>query len=234
MVFNGTTAGVVMATPSDLADLGIGFSLTEGIVQSPAEIQDLDIVPGRDGIELRMWLTPHSDRQFQNRQRRFAGPTGCGLCGIESLSEATRPLPKVSRAITLAAAQIEEAVDALASAQILNSTTHATHAAGFFSPDSGLVMAREDVGRHNALDKLAGALATQGISGATGAIILTSRVSVEMVQKAALIGSCVLVAISAPTALAVRTADTCAITLVGIARGSAFEIFSYPEGILCE
>jgi FdhD protein len=159
---------------------------------------------------------------------RFAGPTGCGLCGIESLSEATRPLPNVSRAITLAAAQIEEAVEALASAQILNSTTHATHAAGFFSPCGGLVMAREDVGRHNALDKLAGAIAAQEGSGAT---ILTSRVSVEMVQKTAVIGSSILVAISAPTALAVRAADACGITLVGIARGSAFEIFSHAEGI---
>jgi FdhD protein len=223
-----------MATPSDLTDLAIGFSLTEGIVQSTAEIQHLEVIPGSHGIELRMWLAPHRGRQFQNRQRRFAGPTGCGLCGIESLSEATRPLPKVSRAITLAAAQIEEAVEALASAQILNSTTHATHAAGFFSPASGLVMAREDVGRHNALDKLGGALATQEISGATGAIVLTSRVSVEMVQKAALIGSCILVAISAPTALAVRTAGQCGITLIGIARGSAFEIFSHAEGILGE
>lgn len=231
LVYDGTTAAVVMATPSDLRDLAIGFSLTEGIIKDIGEFQSLEVVPGLDGIELRMWLAPDSGRRFKKRQRRLVGPTGCGLCGIESLTEAARSCPSLSRSISLTPGQIEEAVAALANAQGLNRTTRATHAAGFYSPREGLVVAREDVGRHNALDKLAGVLASENIAGGTGAVILTSRVSVEMVQKAAAIGSCIMVAISAPTALAVRTAEACGITLVGIARGAAFEIFSHPTGI---
>jgi FdhD protein len=231
LVYDGTTAAVVMATPSDLRDLAIGFSLTEGIVQSAAEIESLDVIPGLEGIELRMWLTPDSGRQYRHRQRRLTGPTGCGLCGIESLSEAVRSSPRLTREVWLAPAQIERAVEALCKAQSLNRTTRATHAAGFYLPDDRLVVGREDVGRHNALDKLAGALAARAISGRAGAVVLTSRVSVEMVQKTAAIGSCLLIAISAPTALAIRTAEASGITLIGIARGSAFEIFSHPAGI---
>lgn len=231
LVFDGTTVAVVMATPSDLRDLAIGFSLTEGIIGDCGEIQSLDVVPGLDGVELRMWLARDSGRRFKIRQRRLVGPTGCGLCGIESLSEAARSCPSVSRSISLAPGQVEAAVGALAKAQSLNQATRATHAAGFYLPGEGLVAAREDVGRHNALDKLAGALASEDIAAGAGAIILTSRVSVEMVQKTAVIGSPILVAISAPTALAVRTAETCGITLVGIARGPAFEIFTHPGGI---
>ena len=147
------------------------------------------------------------------------------------MSEAVRSYSRLSRAVSLTPIEIEQAVTALANAQSLNRKTHATHAAALYSPGEGLVAAREDVGRHNALDKLAGSVAIRKIPGESGAIILTSRVSVEMVQKTAVIGSSTLVAISAPTALAVRTAETCGITLVGIARGSAFEIFSHPDGI---
>ena len=231
LVYDGTTVAVMMATPFDLDDLAIGFSLTEGFIQSAAEIQSLEVVPGVDGIELRIWLTPDSGRRFKVRQRRLTGSTGCGLCGIESLSEAVRACSRLTREISLTPDSIGQAVDALAGAQSLNQITRATHAAGFYLPEGPLVIAREDVGRHNALDKLAGALATASITGSAGAIVLTSRVSVEMVQKAAVIGSSLLVAISAPTALAIRTAEACGITLVGIARGSAFEIFSHPDGI---
>jgi FdhD protein len=231
LVYDGTTVAVVMATPSNLADLALGFSLTEGIVQSAADIEDVDIVPSADGIELRMWLRPDSGRQLKARQRRLVGPTGCGLCGVESLSEAVRPAPRLSRKISLKADQIGRAVAALGDCQDLNRTTRATHAAGFYLPDGRLVLSREDVGRHNALDKLAGALATENRAGGTGAVILTSRVSVEMVQKAAAIGSAILIAVSAPTALAVRTAEACGMTLIGIARGAEFEIFSHPDGV---
>ncbi len=230
-VYHGTTTAVVMATPANLTDLAIGFSLTEGIIASPAEIEDLDIVPHADGVELRMWLATESERKLQSRRRRLVGPTGCGLCGIESLSEAARPIPELRHAMTLTRRQVSHAVEMLTLAQSLNMATRATHAAGFYLPEGRLVALREDVGRHNALDKLAGALATDNRDGSTGAIVLTSRVSVEMVQKAAAIGAGVLIAISAPTALAVRTATACGMCLVGIARGSAFEVFSRPEAI---
>jgi FdhD protein len=161
----------------------------------------------------------------------LVGPTGCGLCGIESLEEATRPFARLSREITLRSHQIERGMDALSRAQTLNHATHATHAAGFYLPDDTLVAIREDVGRHNALDKLAGALATERISGQSGVILITSRISIELVQKAAAIGCPILVAISAPTALAVRAAEAYGITLVAVVRGSSYEIFSHPDGI---
>lgn len=232
LVYDGTTAAVVMATPANLNDLAIGFSLTEGIVHTAGDIEALDVVPGADGIELRMWLTPGCGAKFKLRQRRLVGPTGCGLCGIESLSEAVKPSRPFVRGISIGSEHIELAVEALSGAQKLNRRTRATHAAGFYSTGTGLIVAREDVGRHNALDKLAGALAIGNAAGRDGAIVLTSRVSVEMVQKTAAIGSSIMIAVSAPTALAVRTADACGITLVAVARGREFEIFTHPDGIL--
>ncbi|WP_245429015.1 formate dehydrogenase accessory sulfurtransferase FdhD [Rhodoplanes elegans] len=236
LVYGGSTEAVMMATPADLADFGIGFSLTEGIVTRRDEIEDLAIVPGPSGIEVRMWLAgPRAENQTR-RRRRLAGPTGCGLCGIESLDEACRPIRAVSDhtdldGTTLDGAAIAAAVAALASAQHLQHATRATHAAGFFSPEDGLVALREDVGRHNALDKLAGTLACSGVSTASGAVVITSRVSVEMVQKTAAIGAPVLIAVSAPTALAVRVAAAAGITLVAMARGASFEVYAHPQRI---
>jgi len=231
LVYDGTTAAVIMASPADLTDFAIGFSLTEGIVKDIRDIDTTEIVRTRQGIELRMWLTARRGRQFKSRQRRLVGPTGCGLCGIESLNEAIRPFARLSRKITLRSHQIERGMDALSCAQTLNHATHATHAAGFYLADDTLVAIREDVGRHNALDKLAGALAVERISGQSGVIFITSRISIELVQKAAAIGCPILVAISAPTALAVRAAEACGITLVAVVRGSSYEIFSHPDGI---
>jgi FdhD protein len=231
LVYDGSTVAVIMATPADLRDLALGFSLTEGIVRHAGEIAHVEIVPGTSGVELRMWLAGASGRRFKTRRRRLIGPTGCGLCGIESLSEAARPVPKLQRQISLSPDQIARAVAALCSAQALNGATHATHAAGFYVPDGRLVLVREDVGRHNALDKLAGAIAGADLAGTAGAVILTSRVSIELIQKAAAIGTSIVVAVSAPTALAVRTAESCGMTLVGVVRGSEYEIFSHPEAI---
>lgn len=231
LVFDGTTMAVLMATPSDLTDLALGFSLTEGLIEDPGEIEEVSVVPGVEGIELRTWLRPRSGRRLKDRRRQLVGPTGCGLCGIESLAEANRMRRTVVRRISLAPEQIRIAIERLSAAQILNHATHATHAAGFFRPDHDEMILREDVGRHNALDKLAGALASQGTSGRTGAVILTSRISVEMVQKAAVIGAGIVVAVSAPTALAIRTAEASGLTLIGSARGNDFEIFSHPEGV---
>ncbi len=231
LVYDGTTVAVLMATPADLTDMAFGFSLTEGIIHDVREIRELSVIAGADGIELRMWLRTDSSNLLKARRRRLAGPTGCGLCGIESLEDANRFPPPVTREILLTSRQVGLAVDTLTTSQDLNRKTRATHAAGFFRPDIGSILVREDVGRHNALDKLAGALAATNTSSRMGAVVLTSRVSVEMVQKTAAMGAGIIVAISAPTALAVRTAERCGITLVGVARGREFEIFSHPAGI---
>lgn len=231
LAYNGTTLAVVMATPADLTDLALGFSLTEGIIAAPSEIEDLEIVRHGDSVELRMWLTCDRSDRLAARRRRLVGPTGCGLCGIESLADACPPVPPVACSLSLTADDVSSAVDALTAAQDINRATRATHAAGLYRPGSGLLLLREDVGRHNALDKLAGAMAAESVTGTSGALILTSRVSIELVQKAAAIGIGILIAVSAPTALAVRTATASGITLAGIARGSEFQVFSWPERI---
>ncbi len=229
--FNRSTLAVMLASPADLEDFAIGFSLTEGIIARPEDIEELDIVPGETGIELRLWLAPARAAAAESRRRRLAGPGGCGLCGIESLAEAARPAPEIASAARFSGADIAAAVATLAPAQRLGALTRATHAAGFWTPGEGLVALREDVGRHNALDKLAGALAREGRTAADGIVLLSSRLSVELVQKAARIGAPVLAAVSAPTALAVRTAEAAGITLIGIARDDGFEIFTHPRRV---
>ena len=230
--FAGTTHAVMMASPADLDDFALGFSLTEGIVAVPGEIEAIGIEEAGAGIDIQIRLKDAANRRFEARRRRLAGPVGCGLCGIESIDEAMRAVPAVGQSsLTLSADEVAQSVLLLARAQPLHAETGAVHAAGFYIPGKGIVAAREDVGRHNALDKLAGALAKGKIAGATGAVVITSRVSVEMVQKAAAIGAPFVVAVSAPTALAVRTADEAGITLVALVRGDEFDIFTHPERI---
>lgn len=229
LVHDGGTSAVMMATPADIEDLAIGFSLTEDIVDSVEQIIRLEVVEAELGIEARLWLSGDHAARLAARRRQMAGPTGCGLCGVESLEAAVRPLPPVDKRLRLAPAQIHAAMNAMARTQTLGAATRATHAAAWWTPDAGLEITREDVGRHNALDKLAGALARTGATtGAPGAVLLTSRVSIEMVQKAVMIGAEAIVAVSAPTALAVRRADAAGVTLIGVARDDAFTVFSHP------
>jgi FdhD protein len=234
LTYNGGTYAVMMTTPQDLGDFAVGFSLSEGIISTPADIESLNILRLDDGIELQMWLSlPKADR-LQERKRHIAGPTGCGLCGIESIAEAMRPSAVAAQGRQFSPEQLMEAMRSLPSHQKLNIETRAVHAAAFWNASSGILALREDVGRHNALDKLSGALAGAPIVTNEGIILLTSRVSVEMVQKSAAIGAPVMVSVSAPTALAVRTADAAGITLVAIARADGFEVFTHPQRISSE
>ncbi len=232
LTYNGGTYAVMMGTPQDLADFGIGFSLSEGIVDTADEVRSLDVVELDDGIEIRMWLAPELAARMAERRRHIAGPTGCGLCGIDSIAEAVRAPALVPEGRRLAPRDIMAALAAVEPLQKLNRETRAVHAAAFWTPARSIVALREDVGRHNALDKLAGALAQSHTAAHEGIVLLTSRVSVEMVQKAAAMGAPIVVAVSAPTALAIRMAETAGITLVAIARSDGFEIFTHPERII--
>jgi FdhD protein len=227
LTYNGGTYAVMMGTPQNLEDFAVGFSLSEGIVRSVDDVKSLDVVRLDDGIELRMWLAPEQATRLSERRRHIAGPTGCGICGIESIAEAVRPAARVPQGQSFSPEQVTAAMQAIAPLQSIHLQTRAVHAAAFWSPVAGMVALREDVGRHNALDKLAGALARSRNDARAGMVLLTSRVSVEMVQKTAAIGAPVMVAVSAPTALAVRTAEAAGITLIAIARQDGFEVFSH-------
>lgn len=229
--YDGQAHAVLMATPDNLEDFAVGFSITEGIVSTPAEISELSVIGTADGVVLRMWLTGSRSDALAARRRRFVGPAGCGMCGLESLAEANRALPVAHRGLQVSTQDIQESVAALPGSQTLNARTRSVHAAAFWQRGYDLVV-REDVGRHNALDKLAGALLREGRSAADGIVVLSSRISIELVQKAAMIGAAVVVGISAPTALAVRAAEAAGISLVGIARDDGFEIFTRSDAII--
>lgn len=226
LVYDGSTHAVMMATPADLSDFAYGFSLTERLIADASDVRELEVVEHDAGMELRMWLTSGVSKAHAERRRRIAGPTGCGLCGVESLDAAVAPASTVTAKRPFTAEQVRAALASLEPAQALNTETRAVHGAGFWTPEDGLVAIREDVGRHNALDKLVGAVSRTNIDAGSGIVLLTSRVSVEMVQKTAMLGAGVIVAVSAPTSLAIRTAEAAGITLIAIARRDAFEVFT--------
>ncbi len=235
VVIDGSTLAVMMASPGDIRDFAIGFALGEGVVASAEEITGFEVVEHAAGIEARLWLRAGRAAELARRRRFMAGPVGCGLCGIDSLEAAMRPLPSVAdNALRLSAAEIGRATDDLRTRQPLHARTQGTHAAGFLRPGAGLVMVREDVGRHNALDKLIGAMARAGIDPAEGAFVMTSRLSVELVQKAAMAGAPILIAVSAPTAHALRLAEGAGMTLAAFARDGGFDAWTRPDRIIFE
>ncbi|MEZ5994382.1 MAG: formate dehydrogenase accessory sulfurtransferase FdhD [Hyphomonadaceae bacterium] len=231
IVIDGGAEAVMMATPADLEDFAYGFALAEGIAAAPSQLRDLEIIEHPLGVELRLWLHDGARTAHAARRRTRAGPAGCGLCGVESLEDAMRPARQVGGAFTVGAAEIVAAMRTLAEQQRLNRATRAAHAAAFFTPGDGVSLVREDVGRHNALDKLVGALARAGKNASAGVIIMTSRVSVELIQKAAFAGAPVLAAISAPTTLALDTARACGLCVCGIVRDNGLEVFTHAERI---
>jgi FdhD protein len=232
--YGGSSHAVLMGTPDDLVDFAIGFSLTEGIITHLEQIHSIDVVEGDLGIDVQVSLVDDVSSILRQRKRSMAGPVGCGLCGIESIDQAMRTLPKLAASkLQMTFTDVSHATAELQRLQVLHRETRAVHAAGLFVPRAGIMAIREDVGRHNALDKLCGfALGTE-IKAENAAVVVTSRISVEMVQKTAILGCPILIAVSAPTALAIRTADTAGVTLIGIARGENFEIFTNPYRIVC-
>ncbi len=232
LVYNGISHAVMMASPADLADFAIGFSLSEGIIGKAAEIRDVEIVPHAKGIELQIDLAAERFFQLKERRRTLAGRTGCGLCGLDSLEAVARDLPVVAEGSKIHLGAIRRALDALPAAQILNAQAFALHAAAFADADGQLLLVREDVGRHNAFDKLIGAMLKDGIDPASGFTLITSRCSLEMAQKAIIGGMSILVSVSAPTNLAVRVADEAGLTLLALARADSALALTHSNRIL--
>jgi FdhD protein len=224
--YNGISHTVMLATPSDLEDFALGFSLSEGIVDSPAQIYDLLIEEGTAGITLHLEIAAACFARLKAHRRNLMGRTGCGLCGTESLAQVMRELSPVADSPAFPLAALYEGIRRLPPVQTLQQLTGAVHAACLLSTDGGLSHAREDVGRHNALDKTLGSMARLN---ATGALLITSRASFEMVQKSAALGFGILAAVSAPTAAAVRLAEKLNVTLVGFLRGSSCAIYTHAH-----
>lgn len=226
LTFNGTTQAVMMATPADLVDFGYGFAMTEGIA-APEEVLSVEVETLPRGRDVQIWLRPDAEARLAGRRRTMTGPVGCGLCGIDSIDQALRDVPVVVPSpFRMTPAQVMAAVAALPAEQRLHDATRAAHCAAFWN--GRIVLAREDVGRHNALDKLVGAMVRGGIVP-DGAVVLTSRISTDLVQKVAMLGAPVIIAVSAPTAEAVALAESAGITLIALARPDRFEVFSHSD-----
>lgn len=233
IVIDGVSQAVLMATPHDLRDFALGFALTEGLIASPADVTGFDeaevTVGGFPAREARLWLRPGLAVRLAERRRSMIGPVGCGLCGLDSIAAALPAVLPVTSEWSMPPGDVARAMLALAAGQVQRVATPAIHGAAFWNGQSAIT--REDIGRHNALDKLAGALAQAGIAGGQGAIVMSSRLSVDLVQKAARIGAPVLIGASAPTALALAWAEAAGITLIARARGAAFDLYTHPRRI---
>ena len=225
LLYNGRSYAVMMATPSDLEDFALGFALTEGVVEHAGEFRLVDFLRTEHGISLQAVIPQHRFDALSDRSRNLAGRSGCGLCGVENLEAAIRPVRKLKDDSRVSIAAISNGLRQLADAQPLNRISGGVHAAGFVHARGLLV--REDVGRHNALDKLVGALASASLG--CGFLVMTSRASYEIVHKAAAAGVATVVAISAPTDLAIRLANEAGMTLVAFARGRTMTVYTHAD-----
>lgn len=233
VTYNGKSYVVMMGSPADLEDFALGFSLAEAIVKRAGEVGPIQVTDHGRGLQIDVAIPERRARMLGLRSRNLAGRAGCGLCGIAELDQALRPLPQLGAGPVVSSRVIAAAVESLPALQPLNREVRAVHAAAWFTVEGKPVLAREDVGRHNALDKLIGARARMFPAGdyAPGFAVITSRMSVEMVQKAATAGIGLLVAVSLPTTLAIETARACGLTLVAGARSEGFQAYSHPERI---
>ncbi len=230
--YNGTSFAVMMATPDDLDDLALGFSLSEGIVAHANELAITATSTSLEGVCIDMAIPPARASALDSRSRNLPGRSSCGLCGTASIDAVLRLPPTVVDGISMPTHAIDRALRELHARQPLNALTGAVHAAAWAHADGGVVLVREDVGRHNALDKVIGAMSRAGIDPASGFVVVTSRASYEMVMKAAQVGIPMLVAISAPTALAIALAESSRLTLVGFARDDGHVVYTHPWRLL--
>ncbi len=227
--FNGVSHAVMLATPADLEDFALGFSLTEGIVDTASDVYGCEPEETPQGMVLRMEIASACFVRLKERRRTLAGRTGCGLCGTDNLTQAVRPAPVVPGGRRFSALAVARGMESIRAAQHLNALTGATHAAAWCDATGTLQLLREDVGRHNALDKLVGAMARARRDVADGFVVVTSRASYEMVHKTAVLGASLLAAVSGVTALAVRTADEAGLTLLGFVRANNLSAYSHAE-----
>jgi FdhD protein len=234
MVYNDVPFAVMMVTPLDLEDFALGFSLSEGLVRKPEDLQSIEVRPRLEGVELAMRVASDTVEQRAGKggERLLPGRSGCGLCGARMLEDAVRHPAPVGEGPRIEAAALERALETLQAAQPVNSVTGAVHAAAWVDMQGAIMLVREDVGRHNALDKLIGAMAKARIDVQHGFLLVTSRASYEMITKAASAGISVMAAISAPTALAIHLAESTHMTLVGFARPGSYVVYTHPQRLL--
>lgn len=235
MVYNDLSHAVMLSTPDNLADLALGFSLSERILEHPSELYDVEVSAACDGVEVRMDVASRRFMELKERRRSLAGRTGCGLCGVDSLKAVSRVAEPVSRrGEPISTKAVAKALGQMHEGQELHRMTGAVHGVAWVSPDGDVLALREDVGRHNALDKLIGHMARNHIDPTSGFVLTSSRASYEMVQKCAVVGIGMMAAVSAPTALAVRLAKEYNLTLCGFARGSRLVVYSHPDHLIVE
>lgn len=229
LVYHGVPHVVMLATPADLEDFAVGFTLSEGLVERPDEIRSVEVTYGAEAADVKITVAWERFSGLLQRRRNLTGRTGCGLCGAETAEDAIRELSRVGPGPTVSTTGLHEAIEQLSTMQPINARTGSVHAAAWVIPGKGVQFVREDVGRHNALDKAIGALVRSGADRSEGYMLITSRASFEMVQKSATVGISFLAAFSAPTAFAVRLAQKTGLTLVAFARRDRHVVYANPE-----